>query len=171
MKETDENKMEHGKGKKSRFRKRGKRKKKKKQTIVECFGCSINIEAVPRYKQCRCSIAYCSKCWKEVFFDDAEVVCYNCQDLRNCDMTVIVNSKSSYERILAEMNWKSDCENDSGETESSVDSLTDDSDSENDSSENESDNDSNESGEDTILIQDKKVVTLMLKRRNRDTVQ
>ena len=88
---------------KSRFRKRG-RKKKKSDKMVECFGCLSNIEATPRYKQCKCGTAYCSKCWDKVFFNDNGIACYDCQDVLNCDMKVIVNSKTSYEKLLDEMN-------------------------------------------------------------------
>ena len=151
--EKNENKSNEEKKRKSRFRKRGKRKKKKEK-IVECFWCSIDIEATPRYKKCKCGTAYCSKCWNEIFFGDTKISCYNCQEIENGKMSVIINSKSSYEKLLEEMNWESDWENRTDISEyTSSDSESDD---ESDDSDNSINDEDSQVESDGIILVEKK---------------
>ena len=64
--------------KKSRFRKRCKRKGKDGKSTL-CYWCYGDVESIVRYKMCKCGVAYCSKCWNSIFFDDDTIQCYKCE--------------------------------------------------------------------------------------------
>ena len=108
---VDEN-QENGKSKnKPRYRKRGKRKQDKEKNMGngECFNCETNIDYIKRYKQCKCSYIYCSKCWDEVFMEDDEIECYGCQGVTNGQMNIIVNSKALEQSdVESDIDWENE---------------------------------------------------------------
>ena len=137
-KEESNNNNENGKEKENENDKEKKHRhhrgrKNKQNATKRCFYCDRNIEKVVKYKKCKCTHVYCSKCWYEIFMDDDEIQCYECQDMVNGKMEIVINPNA--QNIASDLEWDSNSESDDWQN------MAVDSDSESDS-ESEDDDDS-----------------------------